>query len=260
MRKCAEKQHDAARNNGKLSRGPVTPQGKNEAPETLCFMASLPGPFIITKQYRNFLQSENALGQALIEEQAAAFWRMRCFWAIENVPNKNLPGKADPDFGLRPPNVDQFADDPDGYISGINRITSFFTSLAGTPEFKLIPTRRPLASKRPAGLPRPDAAPRRQVKLGEMKTEKTNPRGTISVIPISLAESLICIERKANIRQKYLLSMYQKRHENTRKNTPIRPKTLGSTLGQTSAWVPLGAGPVATSKFSNLLNPGTQTH
>jgi hypothetical protein len=74
----------------------------------------------------------------------------------QNQPNPNVPDEPNPDFGLRPPDVDQFVDDPDGYIAEMNC------------------TREPSA-----------VCCSSEAQKKEMKTEGTNPRGTIPTIPVS---------------------------------------------------------------------------
>ncbi len=160
MRKSTEKQQEASRSNGKLSRGPVTPEGKRRVSRNALRHGLFAKAIVldnerkqnftnISKQYRNFFQPENALEEGLIEELTAAFWRMRRLWAIEtrllnqkmpnqNMPDQHQPGNASTGFGLCPPDVHQFADDPGEYITEMNRITSSFTSLADTPAFKLV--------------------------------------------------------------------------------------------------------------------------
>jgi hypothetical protein len=103
----------------------------------------------ITKRLRKQFRPDNETEHQLIEQLAASSWHMHRLWAMETcmlnqkmpnqgMPNPNVPDEASLDFGLHPPDADQFVDDLDGYTAEINRTTSSFTSLAPTPHFRLL--------------------------------------------------------------------------------------------------------------------------
>jgi hypothetical protein len=147
-------QDEASRNNGKLSRGPVTPEGKQRASKNSLKHGLFAKAIVLenerkenftnlTRQYRRVFHPNNALEEALIQELAAAYWRMRRVWAMEThllnkqMPDQPLPaGDPDDQFGLRAPKIEQFPDDLDEFTAEMDRTTSSFNALAGTPGFR----------------------------------------------------------------------------------------------------------------------------
>jgi len=115
----------ASRANGALSRGPSTPQGK-EASSANAIRHGLLARCVVIKgesreafqatlaRYIERFQPADEVEMALVEEMAAAFWRLRRSWAIET----SLLDHA----------IDA---EPSG--DGIDRMAKAFSSLAGAP-------------------------------------------------------------------------------------------------------------------------------
>jgi hypothetical protein len=160
MRSFTDKQIEASRKNGALSRGPVTPEGKKRASKNALRHGMFAREIVldnepkqnfthITKRLRKQFRPDNEAENQLIDQLAASSWRLRRFWAMETgmlnqsmpdhgMPNQNVPGEPSLDYGFRPPDAGQLVDILDGYTAGINCSISAFTSLAPTPHFRLL--------------------------------------------------------------------------------------------------------------------------
>ena len=120
----------ASRRNGALSRGPVTPEGKRRsamnalAHGLLADCVVLPGESRtgfqdLVSQYIERLQPADAIELGMIEEMAAAYWRLRRSWALE----KSLLSEA-------------LEKQPDA--DPMTRLTAAFRGQASSPELALL--------------------------------------------------------------------------------------------------------------------------
>jgi hypothetical protein len=116
--------------NGALSRGPTTPEGKLRSSQNAvshgllsdCVVLpgeSLEGFEILLTQHLERFGPIDGVEQAMIEEMAASYWRMRRAWAMENEMMT---------AGLN--------SQPDG--DDRSRITASFRQLAASPELALL--------------------------------------------------------------------------------------------------------------------------
>ena len=126
----SKRQRLASRRNGAHSRGPVTAEGKKRASQNAISHGLLAKTAVLPDESRaafeqtlaHYIQRFGPLDPielACIEEMAAAYWRMRRSWSIENR--------------LLSEGIDQQpAGDPK------SRITDSFRQLASSPEFGLL--------------------------------------------------------------------------------------------------------------------------
>src|ERR1035438_2306162 len=126
---------NASRANGARSRGPITAEGKERSSANAIrhgllakcvVLENESGPCfdrLVTEHTRRFAPADG-VEFGMIEEMAAAYWRMRRAWAIEN----RLMEKA---LRHQPPG-DEAA-----------RIAAAFTELAASPELNLLPRYEP---------------------------------------------------------------------------------------------------------------------
>lgn len=125
MRSSTDKQIEASRKNGALSRGPVTPEGQKRSSRNALRHGMFARDIVlenepkqnfthITKRFRKQFRPDNEAENQLIDQLAASSWRLRRFWAMETgmlnqsmpdqgMQNPNVPGAASLDFGLCPP-------------------------------------------------------------------------------------------------------------------------------------------------------------
>ena len=96
----------AARTNGARSRGPVTPEGKRRSSQNATSHGLLARCIVMENESRTAfealiaqhcdrLKPTDALDFGFIEEMAAAYWRLRRTWALENRIHENH-AKAQP--------------------------------------------------------------------------------------------------------------------------------------------------------------------
>ena len=120
----------AARANGALSRGPVTPEGKSRSSQNAIRHGLLARTVVMKDESRpafdallqqqiDFFQPANAMELGFVEEMAVAQWRMRRVWALETRLFENA-------VDAQPPG------DP------IDRMANAFTSLANSPALALL--------------------------------------------------------------------------------------------------------------------------
>ncbi len=120
----------SARANGALSRGPSTPEGKRRSAQNairhglLSECVVLPGESVegfaeLLSQHVERFDPADGVEFGMIEEMAAAYWRLRRSWAIEN----NLLADA---VSAEPPGDD------------VARITAAFRKQAASPELALL--------------------------------------------------------------------------------------------------------------------------
>ena len=121
---------NSSRANGARSRGPVTPEGKERASANALRHGLLAECVVlenesnecfddlVTQHIQRFAPADG-VEFAMVEEMAAANWRMRRAWAIEN----RLMDKA---IGNQPPGDD------------LSRLADAFSQLAASPELSLL--------------------------------------------------------------------------------------------------------------------------
>lgn len=102
MKNTSKRRQRASRANGALSRGPVTPQGKQRSHThairhgllAKCIVLSMEDPEVFTllmRQIEDRFAPVDEVELGMIEEMAACYWRMRRGWSIEaELLNKGL--------------------------------------------------------------------------------------------------------------------------------------------------------------------------
>jgi hypothetical protein len=187
------KQKQASRKNRAKSRGSAILEGKKR----------------VSRNARRHGLFANAvvLGNKRKEELAIVIKPYRKHLNPNYALKDGLTADLAPDvWRLRPPAADRQA--------------ASFISSAHTPCLKLALQQQPLIPGFPESFSQPAAGPPGST----LKTEGTNPGGALLPSPVSTTASVAYEARKANRRQKYLLSMYQKPGKNTLKNTGIGTK------------------------------------
>jgi hypothetical protein len=128
----SERRIEAARANGAKSRGPKTPAGKMRSSRTATRHGLLSECAVLHNeskevfddllaQYYRRLAPSDDMEAGIVDEMAAAFWRIRRAWTIEtSILNRAL----DPQL-------------PPGH-NEIDRIAGAFTQTAGTPHVALV--------------------------------------------------------------------------------------------------------------------------
>ena len=89
---------------------------------------------MLTNDYFEVLEVANEMERGMVEEMAAANWRMRRYWALETqFLNAEMPDDQVSDVGHGP---DSF--DGDVYVEEMNRQAASFRKLAEGAHFKLL--------------------------------------------------------------------------------------------------------------------------
>ncbi len=128
----SERQIQASRENGKRSRGPITAEGKQRSSQN-SIRHGLCAKMVVlknerkqnyTRLLRNFSERfapADQFEEAIVEDLAATYWRMRRIWSIEtNLLNESLP---------EPGNGD------DNFDTQMSRTGASYISLAGKVQF-----------------------------------------------------------------------------------------------------------------------------
>jgi len=120
----------SSRNNGRLSRGPCTPEGRQRAAQNAlrhgllakCIVLPAENEEAFHRLFHEYLERFGPVDGfefGLLEEMAAAYWRIRRAWAIEKTALAEAAGSQPPG--------DQ-----------ATRITAAFRQLASSPEMPLL--------------------------------------------------------------------------------------------------------------------------
>jgi hypothetical protein len=109
MQERSEAQKQASRENGKLSRGPVTPAGKRRSSQNalrhgLCAKVIVldnerKGNYLeILSEFSDRFKPQDSFDKSLVEDMAASHWRMRRAMAVQtNIVNESMPAAASGD-------------------------------------------------------------------------------------------------------------------------------------------------------------------
>lgn len=109
MRERSEQQKQASRENGKLSRGPVTLAGKKRSSQNALRHGLCAKVIVLdNERKKNYLEllaefcdrfkPTDSFDMALVEDMAASYWRMRRAMAVQtNIVNESMPAAASPD-------------------------------------------------------------------------------------------------------------------------------------------------------------------
>ncbi len=146
IKETSDLQKQTSRQNGALSRGPKTEEGKRHSSRNSLrhglFAKAIvmdneckEGFTTLIGQYRDSLLPEDAIEEGIVQEMAASFWRMRRAWAIEtNSLNQNLPYSNPQDPSLAPQDGPAPGSDQE-FMEEVDRITASWNAVAGTREF-----------------------------------------------------------------------------------------------------------------------------
>ena len=132
----------ASRANGKSSRGPVTPQGKQRSSQNATRHGLLSRYIVmrneshesfeaLLQQHLDLFQPADDVESSMVEEMASASWRMRRAWALETRMMDNAVAGIAAGAGANA-NEGQ----PAGDI--VDRMAAAFSSLAATPGLGLM--------------------------------------------------------------------------------------------------------------------------